>query len=135
MKNRFQSQKPPAKPEACDESRSKRLALCGCSFVAKECLLDQLPWHGHLAYRLHPHAHLIFRNSDEENESALIWNRDQLAEMQGMEWVSEITKEDFPLNLDGHVANPEGRNGYAIPACVVRRMEIGNSNNLRTRKL
>jgi len=59
--------------------------------------------------RLHPHAHLIFKNCDGENESALIWNRDQLAEMQGMEWVSQTTKEQFSFNPVGHVAEPEER--------------------------
>jgi hypothetical protein len=64
--------------------------------------------------RLHPHAHLIFKNCDGENESALIWNRDQLAEMQSMEWVSETTKEQFSIQ-SGRSCGRTRREGTGLP--------------------
>ena len=64
--------------------------------------------------RLHPHAHLIFRNSDEDNENALVWNRDQLAEMQSMEWVSEETKETFSIEA-GRSSGRTRREGTGMP--------------------
>lgn len=64
--------------------------------------------------RLHPHAHLIFRNSDEDNEMSLVWTRDQLAEMQGMEWVSEATRETFSIQ-SGRSCGRTQREGTGMP--------------------
>lgn len=64
--------------------------------------------------RLHPHAHLIFKNCDEENENALVWNRDQLKEMQSMEWVSETTKEQFSIQ-SGRSCGRTRREGTGLP--------------------
>ena len=64
--------------------------------------------------RLHPHAHLIFRNSDEDNETSLVWDRGQLAEMQSMEWVSEETKETFSIEA-GRSSGRTRREGTGMP--------------------
>ena len=64
--------------------------------------------------RLHPHLHLIFKNCDGENESALVWNRDQLAEMQSMEWVSETTKEHYSIQ-SGRSSGRTQREGTGMP--------------------
>ena len=64
--------------------------------------------------RLHPHLHLIFKNCDEENEASLVWNRDQLKEMQSMEWVSEATKEQFSIQ-SGRSCGRTQREGTGMP--------------------
>lgn len=64
--------------------------------------------------RLHPHLHLIFKNCDGENESALMWNRNQLAEMQSMEWVEATTKEQFSIQ-PGRSSGRTQREGTGMP--------------------
>lgn len=64
--------------------------------------------------RLHPHLHLIFKNCDEENETALVWNRDQLKEMQSMEWVSDATKQQFSIQ-SGRSCGRTRREGTGMP--------------------
>ncbi len=85
--------------------------------------------------RLHPHAHLIFKNCDEENEAALIWNRDQLAEMQSMEWVSETTKEQFSIQ-SGRSCGRTQREGTGMPYPLASldawKLAIAGINELQT---
>ena len=69
--------------------------------------------------RLHPHAHIIFRNSDAANEAALCWNRDQLAEMQSMEWVSQTTKDEFSIEA-GRSSGRTRREGTGLPYPLAR---------------
>jgi hypothetical protein len=44
--------------------------------------------------RVHPHIHLILKN-EEADGRCLSWGKDQVREMQSMDWVSEATKETF----------------------------------------
>jgi len=64
--------------------------------------------------RLHPHAHLIFKNSDGKNENAIVWNRDQLAEMQSMEWVTEDTRNIYSIQ-SGRSCGRTQREGTGLP--------------------
>lgn len=86
--------------------------LRGKSFQALADLAEQfaekyapgVPWIGILHEdREHPHAHLVFRN-ECPNDSALIWDRSALQEMQSMEWVDPDTRTTFPLSRAGEQA-------------------------------
>lgn len=64
--------------------------------------------------RCHPHAHLVFQNTQSTDGAAIHWDRDTLKIMQGMEWVSETTKEQFSIE-SGRSCGRTQREGTGMP--------------------
>jgi hypothetical protein len=98
-----------------DERKNAFYALAdlGEEFAAKYA--PQTPYVGVIHQdKLHPHVHLIFKNSQGTGEEALTWNRDTLIEMQSMTWVSEDTKEEFSIE-PGRSNGRTQREGTGMP--------------------
>lgn len=98
------------------ESRQKAFAaLADLCLEFAEKFAPGTPYIGVLHEdRLHPHAHLIFKNADGANEGALCWNRADLAEMQSMEWVSDSARNEFSIQ-PGRSSGRTRREGTGLP--------------------
>jgi len=64
--------------------------------------------------RCHPHAHLVFQNTQASDGAAIHWDRDTLKYMQGMEWLSPETQNQFSIEA-GRGQGLSQREGTGLP--------------------
>ena len=64
--------------------------------------------------RCHPHAHLVFQNSQGIDGAAIHWDRDTLKSMQAMEWVAPETQSEFSIE-PGRSNGRTKREGTGLP--------------------